>query len=188
MDIGSILMKVGTGIIKKVVPGASEIIDVVNGFLPDDNKLPADATGEQVQGAIDTLPAADRASIMSKELDVKIEEIRGWSNVVNSLAAADATGSSTRPWIAKLMAGIVAFAIIVFVSIWGYAVGAGKTEMIKATNDAWPMIATILGTPTVLLRAYFGLRTEEKKARYATSSGQEHISGIAGMIGKFLKR
>lgn len=170
------------------VPYVGPAVKAINSFMPADKQLPETATKDDIQAAVDSLPPAQKAALMEKKVELEIVKEKEWSKVVGSLAAADATGNSTRPWIAKLMGGVVAFAIVVFVCLWGYAVGAGETEMIKAINNAWPMIVAILGTPTLLLRAYFGMRTEEKKARYAQSAGQPHISGIAGMIGSLLKR
>jgi len=46
----------------------------------------------------------------------------------------------------------------------------------------------ILATPTALLRAYFGMRTTEKKSRYAAATGQPVHGGllhtVAGLIRK----
>jgi hypothetical protein len=46
----------------------------------------------------------------------------------------------------------------------------------------------LLATPTALLRAYFGMRTNEKKARYAAAIGQPVPTGIvAGLTGLLRK-
>jgi hypothetical protein len=170
------------------VPYVGPAVKAINSFMPDGEKLPENATKDEMQAAVDSLPPEQKAALMEKKVELEIVKEKEWSKVVDSLAKADATGNTTRPWIAKLMAGVVAFAVVAFVIMWGVAVGGNKTEMIKAISDSWPMIVAILGTPTVLLRAYFGLRTEEKKARYAQSAGQPHISGIAGMIGSLFKK
>jgi hypothetical protein len=182
MDIKGILKKVGSGIVRNIFPAAGAVIDIVNECLPEDKKLDQNATGLQVEEAINTLPADQKVAIMSKRLDVEIEEIRGWSSVVHSLSEADASGSSTRPWIAKLMGVVVALTIIVFMLTWTIAIVGDKKEMVKAISDGWPMVATLLGFPMILLRAYFGLRTEEKKARYANATGNNHVSGVIGTI------
>lgn len=188
MDIGGILKKVGGGIIKQIFPAAGVVVDIVNELLPGDKKLPADATGDQVQAAVNSLPADQQAQVLSKQLDVEITEIKEWSNVVESLAKSDATGSSTRPFIAAMMAWATCFAIVVFVALWGVAVYDGDEETLKVISDGWPLVVAILATPTALLRSYFGMRTDEKKARYAQASGQQHISGFTGLIGKLLNR
>ena len=184
MKISDILKKVGTGIIKNIVPGAGAVIDIVNEFLPDDKKLPNDATGDQVQGVIESLPPADRASIMSKELDVQIEEIRGWSSVVDSLSKADASGSSTRPAIANRMAWLIVAEVAVLLICILVVVVRKDAATLKALQDSWELILVAMATPTALLRAYFGLRTQEKKARYANSVGQEaeKPGGLGGIF------
>lgn len=171
-----------------LVPYVGPAVKAINSFMPGDKKLPETATQDEIKAAVDSLPPEQKAALMEKKVELEIVKEKEWSKVVDSLARADSTGNSTRPWIAKIMASVVAFAIVVFVCLWGYAVGTDKTDMIKAVNNAWPMIVAILGTPTLLLRAYFGMRTEEKKARYAQSIGQPNISGIAGLIGSFIKK
>ena len=61
MKLLDILGKVGGAVVKTMVPGGGLIIDVVNEFLPDDKKLPADATGSDMQAAVDKLPPDQRA-------------------------------------------------------------------------------------------------------------------------------
>lgn len=170
------------------VPYVGPAVKAINSFMPADKQLPETATKDDIQAAVESLPPAQKAALMEKQVELEIVKEKEWSKVVDSLAKADSTGNSTRPWIAKLMGMVVAFAIVVFVVMWGVAVGGNKTDMIKAISNSWPIIISILGTPTLLLKAYFGLRTEEKKARYATSTGQQHISGIAGLLGSFLKK
>lgn len=66
MDLGNILKKVGGAIISTVVPGGSAIIGLINGFLPEDKKLPDNATGAQAQSAIATLSSVDQAQILKE--------------------------------------------------------------------------------------------------------------------------
>ena len=75
MKLLDILKTVGSGLISELPLGGT-ILGMVNGFLSDDNKLPNNATREQAQTAIDTLSSTDKASVLSKEYDVQIEEIR----------------------------------------------------------------------------------------------------------------
>ena len=171
MDLGSVLKKVGAAIIKDVVPGGGLVVDLVNAFLPENQKLPAGATGAQAMTAISSLPADQQVIVMSKQLDVELAEINGWSQVVDSLAQADASGSSTRPDIAVMMAKVVAFAVVVAISSWAIAILTEKQALLKDLNDSWGLLLTILGTPTALLRAYFGMRSDEKKSRYSAATG-----------------
>jgi len=45
MKILDILKTVGGGLISTLVPGGGAIVELINGFLPDDKKLPSNATG-----------------------------------------------------------------------------------------------------------------------------------------------
>ncbi len=126
--------------------------------------------------------------LLIKELDVEIEEIRGFTQVQEALNKADESGKSTRPAIANIMAYLVAFVVITFSSIWAYAIGANKVEMIKALQESWPLMLTVLGTPTALLRAYFGMRTKEKKARYELAAGAKQDPGVLGTIAGLFKK
>ena len=187
MNIKDILKKVGTSIIREAVPGGGLILDAVNFFLPDDKKLPMDATGEQAKEAIQSLSPEQQTLIMAKELDVEIEETRSWTSIQEALAKADESGASTRPWIARLMAVIVAAAIVIFMALWGYAVATENNDTLKAISESWEIMLAVLATPTALLRAYFGMRTEEKKARYGLAIGSAPTPAI-GVIGSLLKR
>ena len=172
MKLGDILKKVGSTIIRNVVPGGGLIVDVVNSFLPKEKKLPEDATGEQIHQAVKTLPPDQQAQIYMKEIDVELAEISAWTQVQSSLAEADKAGASTRPRIALMMAYIVGFVVLSFSSMWIVAIFRDQVEMIKRLADSWPLMLTIIATPTALLRAYFGMRSKEKKERYSAAVGQ----------------
>jgi len=76
MNILKILGKVGSAVVSTMVPGGGAIINMVNEFLPDDKKLPENATGAQAQEAISTLPPVQQAEILAKKYDVEIAEIQ----------------------------------------------------------------------------------------------------------------
>lgn len=172
MKLGDILKKVGSTIIRNVVPGGGLIVDVVNSFLPKEKKLSEDATGEQIDQAVKTLTSEQQSQIYMKEIDVELAEINSWTQVQGSLAEADKAGASTRPQIALMMAKIVAFVVLAFSSMWIVAIFRDQVEMIKRLADSWPLMLTIVATPTALLRAYFGMRSKEKKERYSAAVGQ----------------
>jgi len=190
MKLGSILTKIGSSIIRDVVPGGGLIIDAVNAFLPQDKKLPENATGRQATQAVNTLTPDQQAQILSKELDVEIAEITSWAQIQDSLARADQSGSSTRPRIALMMAEIVGFVVVAFASMFIIAIFRDQTDMIEKLTNAWPLILAVIATPTVLLRAYFGMRTKEKKARYQMAAGnmEEPNTSIWGDIISAFKR
>jgi len=67
MKLGSILAKVGTSVLRNVVPGSGFIIDAVNEFLPKDKKLPTEATGTQITQAVNT----NKSSYYQKSMMLK---------------------------------------------------------------------------------------------------------------------
>jgi len=169
-----------------LIPGGPLILGAVNAMLPDDKKLPESATGSDIRDAVNQLPPEQRGSLMEKQLDVEIAEINSWEGIQASLSQADAAGSSTRPYIAQMMAWCVVLVVGLFVVVWVAAIYNKDTTTLKLISDSWPMMLTVIGTPTALLRAYFGMRTKEKTARYSAASGQP--SGmIAGLISAFKK-
>lgn len=188
MKVWDVLTKVGSGVVKQVFPAAGAVIDVVNEFLDDGDQLPDDATGEQLREKIDKLPPSQKAEVLNKELDVQIEEIRSWTDIQQFLNQADASGASTRPKIALIMAWIVAFAIVAIALPFGWAVLENHNEAVKEIKDAWPFITALLGIPSMVLRSYFGLRTKEKKARYNLAQGEPADQGIAGFLGRTIGR
>jgi len=178
MELGKILAKIGTSIIRDVVPGGGMILGLVNEFLPKDKKLPVNATGEQVVRVVNTLTPADQALIYRKELDVEIAEVNSWTQVQQSLSEADKAGASTRPAIAVMMAKIVSFVVIAYSTALIIAILSNHVSMIDSLKETWPLVLTIIATPVLLLRAYFGMRSNEKKARYGAAAGQPQSSGV----------
>lgn len=166
-----------------LIPGGPLILGAVNAMLPDDKKLPDTATGGDIRNAVNQLPADQRGSLMEKQLDVEIAEINAWEGIQGSLAAADATGSSTRPYIALMMAWTVVTVIIVFTIAWTAAVIGEDNETLKVLSDSWPILLAVIATPTALLRSYFGMRTKEKTSRYSAATGQ--AIGLASIIKAF---
>lgn len=187
-DIWSKVIEPAGSLIGDFVPYVGPAVKAINSFMPNDKKLPTNATKDEIMAAVESLPPEHKAALMEKKVELEIIKEKEWSKVVDSLAKADATGNTTRPLIATMMAWATCFAIVVFVSLWGVAVWGEKDDTLKAISDGWPMIVAILATPTALLRAYFGMRTEEKKARYAQSAGQPHVSGIIGSISSLFKK
>lgn len=185
MKLGEILAKAGGVVLRNIVPGAGIVIDAINEFLPEDKKLPEDATGSQALGAVNALPADKQAALLSREYDVEIAEIDAWARVQASLAEADKANSSTRPAIAMMMARTVCFAVIVLAGMTAAAVALDKTEALRKLAEAWPLVLSVLATPTALLRAYFGMRTREKENRYAAAAGGRVVPG--GPMAEVLK-
>ena len=189
MKLKSILTKAGSVILKNVVPGAGIVLDVVNEFLPEDKKLDLDAaTGQDAITAINSLPPDVQSNIYEKEFDVEIEEIKGFTERFKAAADADKSGNTTRPQIALMFAKTICFAIILFVSIWAYAIASNLKEVIKNLSDSWVLMATVLSVPSTVLLAYFGYRTKEKQARYQLAGDQPIATGLIGNIINAIKK
>ena len=185
MNLSRILKRAGSAVVREAIPGGGLVLDLVNAFLPDDKQLPKDATGDQVQSTVATLPPEQQSLLLAKELDVEIIEINAFAAVQESLARADTAGNSTRPEIAKMMALVVCFAVVVFASAWVVALYAKPAAMADLANS-WPVMLAVLATPTALLRSYFGMRTKEKTTRYGLAAGKEmpetSLAAIAGTL------
>ncbi len=187
MNLLSILGKVGTSILADVIPGGNTILSAVNAFLPDDKQLGDKATGAEIQDRVATLPAEVQAQVLTKEFDVEITAIEEHTKVITALGDVDKTGHSTRPAIAMMMAKIVAFSVIVLVSFLAVAMYHSDNQTIVAIGDNWPLVIAILGTPTALLRSYFGMRTKEKQQKYQAVSNVAPTSILSNVISRIGK-
>lgn len=170
-----------------LIPGGPAILAAVNAFMPDDKKLPPAATGQEIVSAVQGLPPDQQAELMKMELQVEMQEIQSWEKIQASLAQADAAGASTRPKIAMMMAYCVVIVVYIFIGAWTWAMFNVDKTALEVIKDSWPMMVAVIGTPTALLRAYFGMRTKEKQSRYSAASGQDLSSGIASLVKAFKK-
>jgi hypothetical protein len=125
------------------------------------------------------------ASIVIGQQAIEQAEIKEWTGVVQALAEADKSGSSTRPKIALWMAALVwctsaSMVMAVLAAAW-----VGKTETIKALTGSWEFLAVATAVPAGLLRAYFGLRSEDKKIRAGVALGrapEPSVGMLAGLM------
>ena len=173
MNLLSILGKVGSSILADVIPGGNTILKVVNGFLSDKDKLTEKSTGAEIQGAISKMPANFQAELLDKQFDVEIVAIQEHTKVITALGEVDKTGNSTRPFIALMMAWVVSFAIVGLIIMLGIAINGKDSETVIAIGNNWPLVTALLGIPSGLLRAYFGMRTKEKQQKYQAISNTE---------------
>jgi len=101
MNLFEIAKRVGTGLIRELVPGGGLLIDVVNEILPEGQKLPPNATGEMLETAAKGLPPEQQAQLMLKQFDVQINETTQSNETLRAMLASEAiTPQSTRPRIA----------------------------------------------------------------------------------------
>lgn len=170
-------------------PAIGAAIGLVNGFLPDDKKLPETATGSEVANAIQTLPPGQQASLLEKEIDLETTKIKESNETVRMMLESDAKNPhSTRPYIAKHSFHVVAFTIIIVVSLWAYAVGSDKQAMVKTIMEGWPFILGVLGPLVVLLRTYFGVLKQEQSNKLNAANKQPVGGGMASLVAGLIKK
>lgn len=188
MKLFSILSKVGTAVVKNVVPGGEMIIGAVNELLPDDKKLPTTASGDQISQALDTLPAAERLQLLEKQFDVREEQIRQENETLREFLRTEAASPhTTRPKIARRAFWVVTIVTLAIVAAWLFSVVTGDTKTVTAIMDGWPFVAALIGPFVVWLNQYFGILSRESRNRLNASIGQPSETGIAGLLQAFKK-
>lgn len=189
MKLWDVVKSVGSGIVREVVPGGGILVDAVNEFLPDDKKLPSNATGKDIDDAVGSLPAEQRARIYEKEFDVDLTQIRQSNETVRAMLEADTKNPhTTRPYIAKGSFHVVAFAVVATVSAWAYGVVTGDSDLVKSVTGGWQFILSVIGPLVTLLWAYFGVLKNEQKNRLDAARGSSTPGGIAGILSNIIKR
>jgi len=188
MKLLEILGKVGSSIIKEVVPGGGLIIEAVNAFLPDDKKLNSTSTGSDISNAVASLPPEVQAQLLEKKFDVEITQIKESYDTVKTMLESDAKNpQSTRPKIALGSFQLVRMVLLTVVALWAYGVASADKELVKSVMDGWAFIAILIGTPTTVLLAYFGVLKQEHKQRLNAASGNKEV-GIIGSLAKLLQK
>ncbi len=190
MKLWDIVKTVGSAALQVALPGTgSLIVNTVNDLLPDDKKLPTGATGDDINSAIANLPTEKQAALMAKEFDVEITQIKEGNSTVRVMLENDAKNPhSTRPYIAKGSFHVVAFTIIVVVSVWAYGVLRGDEVLVTAVMGGWQFILATVGPLVTLLWAYFGVLKQEHKNKLDAANGASTPTGIAGILSSIIKR
>ena len=187
MKLLDILTKVGSSIVRNVVPGGGLIVDVVNELLPDDKKLSNSATGSEISSAIGSLPAEQQAQILGREFDVQETEIKESNETLREALRSDAANpQSTRPYIAKHSFHILALVTFTVVLLWEYGVGIENDSLVETVQDGWPFVAAVIGPFVVLLMAYFGVLVKEQRQKLQAAGGVQ--TGLASIVSAFIKK
>lgn len=161
-----VIKTVGSGVVREVVPGGGMLIDAVNEMLPPGQRLPNDATARDMERAIDSLPAEQRARVLEKEFAVDVERIQQSNETLRAMLVSDSEMKhTTRPYIAKHAFHVVAFSVVVTVSAWAYGVVIKDVDIVDAIMEGWPFMLSVIGPFVVLLQAYFGVLRDESKNR-----------------------
>lgn len=184
MKLLDIIKTVGSVAISNLIPGGSLIVDAVNEFLPDDKKLPADPTGDQINNAIKILPADKQADLLSREFDVQVKKL---DTLQVMLQANEQSKQTTRPKIAYQSFLVIAFSTITIVTTYAIAVVTSDEEMVAAIENSWLFILGVIGPLVTVLHAYFGVLTEESKDRFNAAQGHK-VEPLKGLLSKLLNR
>jgi hypothetical protein len=186
MKLLEILGRVGSSIIKEVVPGGGLIIEAVNAFLPDDKKLDTKSTGSDISNAVASLPPEAQAQLLNKKFDIEITQIKESYDTVRAMLDSDAQNpQSTRPKIALGSFQLVRIVLLTVVALWAYGVASADEVLVKTVMDGWTFIAVLIGTPTTVLLAYFGVLKAEHKQRLNAATGNKEV-GILGSLAKLI--
>ncbi len=190
MKLWDIVKTVGSAALQVALPGTgSLIVGAVNELLPEDKKLLAGATGDDVNNAIASLPPEQQASVMEKEFDVSITQIKESNSTVRVMLESDAKNPhSTRPYIAKGSFHVVAFVVIVTISVWAYGVFIRDDDLVKTVMGGWQFVLAVIGPLVTLLWAYFGVLKQEHKNKLDAANGSSTPAGIAGILSSIIKR
>lgn len=174
------LLSGALNVVGAFIPGVAIAAKAVNVFLPDDKKIDLkNSTGQDVINVYDNLTPDQQAQI-DQQVEVEMANIQASVDKLQSMVSAETATANTRPYIAKLMAWAVFIAVMFMMIFWGKAVWVKDVESLKQLAESWPLMLSILATPTALLRAYFGMRTKEKQARYAAVTGQPIADAVGG--------
>lgn len=82
MKLFDIIKKTGSSIIRDVVPGGGILIDAVNTLLPKDRRLPTNASGRDIENAVQDLPPEQRAALLERQFDVDEALIKARSETI----------------------------------------------------------------------------------------------------------
>jgi hypothetical protein len=185
MKLLDILKTVGGGLISTMVPGGPAIVTLLNGVLPSDQQLPETATGVD---ALAVLNPEKHADLLNKEYEVDITQIKESNETLRAMLATESVSKqTTRPNIAMGSFYVSAYAAIIAISIWAYAVITAENPL-KAVVDGWQFIGIVIAPFVTLMWAYMGIIKQEHKNRLDTASGNSTPSGITSILSSILTR
>ncbi|MCP4256866.1 MAG: hypothetical protein GY774_04965 [Planctomycetes bacterium] len=186
-SVWSVVKTIGAGLLASN-PAGLAVLGAVNAFLPDDEQLPSNATGEQARRAIESLPPEERVKLQNKKIDLAITEIKEENETLRNMLNNDAKNPhSTRPKIAYGSFLLVGAVTLITVFMWAYSIASGKTDMTKVIVEGWVFPAVLIAPFVAWLNSYFGTLRKEARDRLNAASGDTDNSGVAGLIGSIAR-
>jgi hypothetical protein len=189
MNIWDIFKKVGSRVIREVLPSGEKVIDEINTLMPTHKPLPYSSTGVDLKKAFVNLPPSEQLQLMEKEFDIEIEKVREENFTVRKMLELEqANPHSTRPYIAKGAFVIVAAVVLIVTLVWAYGVFSGNVAMVTAIMGSWQFIAAAIGPLVTLLWAYFGVLRSEHQQKLNAANGFNAQSGLLGTISDIIRK
>lgn len=153
-------------------------IGMINAILPGDRQLPEGAGPEEVKAAYLGLSPAERERL---DAEAELADIEASRDKLEAMVSVESAGSNTRPFIAKLMACTVTGQAVALFGLWYTAVLLGNQAILGQIAGSWELVAALMALPAAVVRAYMGMRTREKRARYAAATGQDIGAAVGGL-------
>lgn len=173
MKVKEILKAAGGIALDVFAPRAREL---VNSILPESKKLPPEATGADAEHALQWADPDQRAQLMERRLELQVAQEEGWTARYQAMCQAD--GQSSRAHIAKLMAWVLAFEILLFTA-WAFVYPENMTS-----PALWTVFATLTGVPAGLLGKYFGELRREQRNRQEAMGAPAAVGVVRGLISR----
>jgi len=165
---------------KKAEERAEAVVDVAK-------RITGAATPDEALKTIENNP---ELAVQFRRQAVQLEEawLKEQAAVFQTIFANEKDNPhTTRPKIAWCSFQILAAGTMIVLGLWGYAVGVENKDMVKTVMDGWPFVVAVLAPFVALLRAYFGILRDEKKAHLQAGTGQPVQSGLGAIIQAFRK-
>lgn len=174
-------MTIGTGLLSSTPLGLAAL-PIINAFLPDDKKLPVDATGDQAQAAVKSLPPIEQSKIELAEINLEVEQERGRTERYKAMCESD--GQETRAkTVNKAMNALITLSLI-FVCAISY-VYIQEGAKVAFSYELAAVYGVVTSTFAYVVRAYFGDLRAETKSRHATIDDKPRAESL---ISALLKR
>lgn len=173
------VLKPAASIAASLIPGGAAAVELINAILPDGERLPPTATGEQVAEKFESLPPDIQSDMLEQEIKLEIALDEGRTDRYKAMCESDHSGHSTRPKIALRMSTVLCFEILAF-TVWCFVY---PKQMVNPV--IWTVFGTLTGVPASVLMKYFGDLKREHKQRSNVSIGV--ASQATNLIGKLFK-
>lgn len=180
MKLKDFLKEVGPAVLATVYPPAAPIIGAINMLIPEGGKpLLEKASGDDVLEAINTIEPNKRSILLEREIEYETEVIKQRAAAMNTAnASQNENYQKTRAFIARWSFIVVAFVTVGITAVWGEAVYRGDGKAIQALSGSWPMILTLLGPFSLILKTYMGVLAAENRDRLNAANGKTAASGL----------